>query len=58
MEVKLKVVDMKTCQTAMVNNTITRAMICAGGVKNKDSCQVSERFWAALNFEPFSDIKP
>ena len=37
--VKVKVVDQKTCQAANTNQTITKAMICAGG-NGKDSCPV------------------
>ena len=40
MEVKLKVVDFKTCDDAMYGYKITKAMICAGGIKDEDTCQV------------------
>ena len=39
MEVKMEVVDEKTCQVAMVNETITQDMICAG-TQVKDTCKV------------------
>ena len=41
MEVKLEVVDEATCRAAMVNATITKSTLCAGGVKGHDSCYVS-----------------
>ena len=40
LEVKLKVVDEQTCQAAMPKYNITKGMLCAGGVKDVDTCQV------------------
>ena len=52
-EVKLKVVDEKTCKAAMFNSTITKSMLCAGGVKNKDNCMVSIIFGQRISvFHP------
>ena len=42
MEVKLRVADERTCQAAMSDYKITKGMLCAGGEKNKDACQVKK----------------
>ena len=48
MEVKMEVVDEKTCQVAMVNDTITKDMICAVA-QDKDTCKVIYICGYALN---------
>ena len=41
-DVAVKIVSDQTCQAALDAYTITSNMVCAGGVKGKDSCQVDK----------------